>query len=381
MRTSFSLHAPILTLLILTIGVIGDACAHEDITDTKTKDGSMNVMADVHPVKPHGGTSLASSLCPLIQSAGGQDWSLSRLMGVMGHAFQFEMKDGGGWIMHDHLDWEEALDFLPYIAQFQEFNAIQGKTDADLPTLWREARDAVRASLNRGVAAMAWSPLSPEMKAGPGPHPVCWGLIVGYNDIEETYTVRHPWVPDTYTVRYDAIGPGDHNSWFNVKVFEQHSTPDQRILHVTALRNGVAYAHGTRSDGDHHHADRPPNPQGFLAYEAWRTAFESSDVPLEPARHHADMIKQKRREAAGYVRELAPLFPEASEQFKAAATHYDRELESLKPLHDLCIAAFEKESITADERAEAQRLIGDALEADREAIAQIEAALKILDES
>ncbi len=89
-------------------------------------------------------------------------------------------------------------------------------------------------------------------------------------------------------------------------------------------------------------------------------------------------MKRRRLAAAAYLRELVALFPDAAEPLEAAATHYDRELESLNPLYDLCAAAKKREAWTADRRVEAQRLIGEALKEEREAIEQIEAALEIL---
>ena len=90
------------------------------------------------------------------------------------------------------------------------------------------------------------------------------------------------------------------------------------------------------------------------------------------------MLSSRRPAAAAYVRELLVVFPEASGHLEAAAQAYDRESEVLKPLHELLHSAHHREAITAEERAEAQRLIDEALAADRDAIAQIEAALAIL---
>ena len=54
----------------------------------------MIVMVDVSPSQPHQGTTLASCLCPLMQAVGRPEWSMARLQGVLGHAFQFDMKRG-----------------------------------------------------------------------------------------------------------------------------------------------------------------------------------------------------------------------------------------------------------------------------------------------
>ena len=344
----------------------------------------MNIMVDVTPTRPHAGTTLASSLNPLMRTVGRPEWSMARLQGVMGHAFHFEMIEGGAGVMHDNIDWWLALDFLPYMAQFRTFQATKKNTDIDLPALKLEAREAVRASLQQGVPALVWQPMSLEQKASdhPAHHAYCWGLIVGYNEAEETYTVRHPFVADTYTVRYDAIGHTDGVEWFNVTIYDQPSSADEKATQLTALRNAVTFANGTRyTDERFMRHNGKGIPYGFAAYELWREAFKSEDVSSGHSHHHAETLRARRLSAAAYLRELVTIFPEAAEPLEAAAAHYDRELESLNPLYDLCGAAQKAKAITAEDRAEAGRLIGEALKVDREAIASIEAAMALIDGS
>ena len=53
----------------------------------------------------------------------------------------------------------------------------------------------------------------------------------------------------------------------------------------------------------------------------------------------------------------------------------------MQPLFDLCQTANEIGTFTNEERADAGRLIGEVLEADRQAIASIAAALALMDGS
>ena len=336
-------------------------------------DKSMNVAVDVTPTKPHVGTTLCSTLSPLLGSVGQPKWSMARLQGVLGHAFHFEMKPGGGPVMHDNLDWgDRALKKMYDIVDFRSFNANKNwKTKGiDRPAVEREARDAVRETLDRGVPALVWQPMSVEQKKN-GYHAYCWGLIVGYNEPDETYTIRHPFMPDDYTVRYDAIGYTDGAQWFNVKIFEKLSDKDEKTTHVEALQNALASAKGERYK-------RKKSSHGFAAYETWRKALESKEVPLEPSRYHAEILKGRRLAAAAYARELVTVFPEAKDPLEAAATQYDREVAALEPLYDLLETARDREAITSSQRAEARRLIGEALAADRAAVARIEAVLAVL---
>ena len=339
----------------------------------------MNVMVDVSPSQPHQGTTLAACLCPLMQSVGHPEWSMARLQGVLGHAFQFDMKEGGPHVNHDHLDWGPAVDLLPRIAKSKVLDSNESDTGEELLAMKQEARDAVYASLQRGAPALVWSPMSLEMKEK-HQYAVCWGLIVGYSEAEETFTVRHPFVEGTYTVRYDEFGFPDPNEPISMRVYDGPSTADERTTHLTALRNAVAIAHATRyAPNDKRNANRRTTPHGFAAYELWRKAFELEDIPANTTHHHLEMLMWRRIAAAVYLRELVALFPEAAKPLEAGATHYDHEMESLNPLHDLCDTACERQAWHAGDRSQAGKLIGDALQADREAVASIEAALAIID--
>ena len=340
----------------------------------------MKFMADVRPAMPHQGTTLASCLCSLMQAVGRPEWTMARLQGVLGHAFQFDMKEGGQHVNHDHLDWGPALDLLPQIAQFQTFMASAGDTDVDLAALKREVRDAVLAGLKRGIPALAWSPMDRAIAASHH-HGVCWGLLIGYDEADETFTIRHPFVDGAYQVRYDEIGHAEPEESIWVMVYDRPTAADERAMHLTALRNAVAYAHSRRyAKDDERNANRRALPHGFAAYDVWQQAFTSADVPVNVTHHHLEMLMFRRVAAANYLRELCSVYPEAAEQLEAAASYYDREMESLNPLHDLCDAACDREAWLAEERARAGKLIDDSLKAERKAIAHIEAAVEILGE-
>ena len=339
----------------------------------------MNVMVDVSPALPHQGTTLASCLCPLMQAVGCPEWTMARLQGVLGHAFQFDMKEGGLHVNHDHLDWGPALDILPRIANFQVLDSDESDSGDKLLALKQAARDAVYVSLKRGAPALVWSPMSLEMKEK-HQYAVCWGLIVGYSEAEETFTFRHPFVGGTYAIRYDEFGFPNPNEPISIRVYDGPSTANERTTYLTALRNAVAVAHATRyAPDDKRNANRRVTPHGFAAYEVWRQAFKSEDIPTSTTHHHLEMLMWRRVAAATYLRELVPLLSEAAEPLEAAAVHYDHEVESLNPLHDLCDAACEREAWRAEDRSQAGELIGKALESEFEAIASIEAALAMLD--
>ncbi|MDE3001401.1 MAG: hypothetical protein OXU79_20175 [Gemmatimonadota bacterium] len=341
-------------------------------------DRTMPLLVDAHPTQPNLST-LISVLHPMLQSAGQTEWSTDRLRGVTGHAFAFEMRKGGGEVWHDaNLDWWLWFYLYPQIAQFRVFNTTKADLDVDLPALKAEARDAVRASLQKGIPALAWQAMSPEQKAS-GFGAGSWGMLAGYDDTDETYTVRHKWRTregSDFSVRYDAIG---HARMFSVMAYDGPSEIDERTTHRAALRNAVAFANGTRYDPSE--AAYDVDARGFAAYELWHEALESEDVSPFHSHFHARILRASRQGAAGYLRELVDVFPEAGGELNAAAARYERELEALEALYEICHTAKHEDNFPANARARARALIAEALEADRKAVAHIEAALSILDTS
>lgn len=343
------------------------------------RDRQINVMVDVSPSQPHDGTSLASSLCALLQAVGRPQWTMARLQGVMGHAFRFEMVEDGRDVMHDNLDWGSALESLPGLAEFQTFMTNNNDTNVDLPEVRKQVRDAVCAGLERGAPALVWSPMDLEMKSN-NQWAVCWGLFVGYNTAEKTYTVRHPFLSGTYTIRYDTLGENDPEEAIWVKVYQGPSAADEKATHLTALRNAVGIADGSVFPADDTHSvKRRANAFGFAAYELWREVFKAEDVPVSKTHHHVEILMARRLAAAAYLRDTIEFFPQAAAQLETTAAHYDSEMESLNALHDLCDAAQKRKSWESEEQIRAGRVIGDALQAERSAVAGLEAVLAAID--
>lgn len=83
---------------------------------------------------------------------------------------------------------------------------IVPNTDEEFRQAQTDAWTAVRASLDRGVPAIAWMPLTQvQREQGIG---CAYGLLVGYDLQAGTYLVRLPWA-GTFSVPWDGIGYAD----------------------------------------------------------------------------------------------------------------------------------------------------------------------------
>ena len=332
-------------------------------------------------------STVVATLHALLQETDPSAWSMDRLYGVLGHAFTFEMKEGGDDVWQEaQLDYGRGSGFFEMLPELGHgvtiFDTAQSDEEGGFDDIVADAWDAVRASVDRGIPALVWQPMTLEMK-DEGIRAGAWGMLIGYDESDETYAVRHQYIglgQETYPVRYDGLGTVASANWFCVLVFDR---PEESVevpeTHLRALRNAVAFAENTRwaPATGHHRGDA----RGLAAYPLWREAFESGEAEPEYSQYHAHDLQVFRGHAAAYLRELVEVFPAAASTLQEAAEHYDRLVEIATTLHDLCAAARDEGRLSDDARVEAARLVTAALDADRSAIARIAAALATLEES
>ena len=135
-------------------------------------------------------TRIISAFHDMLRAPGQTEWSPARLQGVLGNAFSFEMKKGGGDVWQEgNLDWWLVFETRPEEelgCRIQRFQTRQGDTDPDESRKIKAAAwDAVRASIDRGIPAAAWAPMYLKEDSARD-----WGLLVGYDEADESYIVR-----------------------------------------------------------------------------------------------------------------------------------------------------------------------------------------------
>ncbi len=331
-------------------------------------------------VRP-GDSTLISAFHPMLKAVG-DERSIAHLCGVLGHAFSFMMnKDGGEIWQQSNIDWGlfwEQLDLLG--RDFHRFDAVlKGARPApsaeELKDLKEETWSAVVQSINRGAPAVAWQPMTLAQRDS-GVSAYEWGLLIGYDEGERTYTVRHPRYTAEYTVPYDQFGYTDPVNWYHVLVLGAAKPIDPISAAVKALEQAIAFAYGTRYAPDE--ALYQTNAVGFAACELWRQALDSGKANLRFAPAHADILRWLRLQAATYLREIVGELPEdARSPLKKAATAYEAEAYAATKLQAVCRHAGDMGRFGKVMRQDAVAALDEALAAEREAIARIEAALAL----
>jgi RNA polymerase sigma factor (sigma-70 family) len=300
----------------------------------------------------------------------GKEWSLSYLMGVTGAAFRLTVDerigDAGPTAVLDWDVWFRTLRRLGvevrvFNAQLKSFMpTVPTQTEEEFRAAQAAAWTAVRESLDRGVPAVAWMPMTVEQKA----QGLCceYGLLVGYDSVAGVYQVRLPRLP-MYTVPWDGFGRADPVNWFNVIVLGPTQPMDERDLERDAARFAVEHALSARVG------------HGLGGYEVWRKALQSGTILPTGNPGAARLLREAREHAAGFPQEIAPRFPDAAAALSTAAREYRRVASAWGEY----AAAFTPVSPDAasdpGKKDEGLRALEAAFAAEQAAIASLEQAL------
>jgi hypothetical protein len=256
-------------------------------------------------------------------------------MGITGTAFRFtvdeRIADTGPT---DVLDWDRwfttlgalGCEVTVFNAQLKSFSpAVPTNTEAEFHATQSRAWDAVRASLDRGVPAIAWHPFTLEQKA----HGFrCeYGLLVGYDAAEGVYHVRLPGRV-VYSVPWDGFGRADPVSWFHVIVFGAGYPRTPPRGEATARRHQRVWPRDAREQEWEavrfavKHARSRHLGHGLSGYQTWLAALESGKIQRDGSPKAARLLRECREHAAAFLREIIVTFPEAASELIEASQHY-----------------------------------------------------------
>jgi hypothetical protein len=168
--------------------------------------------------------------------------------------------------------------------------------------------------------------------------------------------------------RFPALGA--------IFVGKRTGTLDARAAEIAALKEAVRHAHDrevTTGPGN-------PGPEGLRAYDGWVERFKQPEAERGAGDSHCHSVyRTTHRAAAGFLNEIAPRYPQAAEQLRAAATEFAAEADALDQAEPLI--GWSSPEQDADRNAKLWPLLGKARDHYAAGIAQIEKALPRLAEA
>jgi hypothetical protein len=233
------------------------------------------------------------------------------LMGVTGFAFRLAVTERDGVLAAlpaaASLDLPRALPLLENGGR--HLTSIQASPDAeDFGSARAAALRTIRRSLDRGRPAIAFDLHLPE-----------FGIVHGYDARARTLSVSTLLSGQFGATLPESRGPVPERGGRVIALIPGRRRPRPAArVHAEALRFAAGYAE--RGDP----GDPTGAAHGFAAYARWARAFEAAE-PIDAAGNARTIqgVQAARRDAARFVRGIAPFHPDVAPALSAAATAYD----------------------------------------------------------
>ena len=147
-------------------------------------------------------------------------------------------------------------------------NGANRESPRAMAALKQEAWEAVRASIEKRVPAIAWQPMTVEQRRDGTP-------------------------------AYDRFGYTDPVQWFCVLVIGDERPTERRAVEIESIRHAVDMARAR--DAANESLPNPLDARGLAAYDLWRTILEDEADTTAADRARAEFLSRSRDLAARYL--------------------------------------------------------------------------------
>ena len=307
----------------------------------------------------------------------GEERSAAYLTGVTGHAFRICVADSLGLDGPMRMDLHRMLDLYGSLGYSLRLISAR-EEDPDFRAKQQEAWDAIRASMDRGVPAVA--------RFGP----FFW-IVKGYHPKRECYYTSAFMPGLEAPVEMDELGmDGGLGDWgmsqglegLEVLILGEQQAVNPTVAERRSLRFAVDHA---RSEDEAAGASKPRGRVhcGFGAFQRWMADVAEGRISkgFGPA-YTAAVVAEARGHAGLYLNGIAEHYSEeVAVRLREAAYSYGMELERLKKVAEVFPLMSRQEQVDLWDPEGRQQVAGwlrEALEWERKAVKALEEALAMM---
>ena len=304
----------------------------------------------------------------------GEPYSTAYIGGISGAAFRIAGICPCAPTSNYAMKTEELVRLFGYetecqagLGDFAEADSV-ARDSATAPVIAR-----IRREIDEGRAAIVWHAFTHYEFDVVSGYDDSTGEFIGYG----TYAGgdEPARAPEGRFVTAGGMNPGAVAIFIGEKTGEF----DTRGAEVAALREAVRHAHSEENvdqrDGT---GENWRMLQGIACYDRWVDSFRLTPdrTPGNGDCYCIGMYRHTRRDAAGFCREIASSYPDASAHLLAAAEHFDTEAAALNECFEMLFPGWKlPEEADPEANARAADLIGRARDSYTQGIAEIENAL------
>lgn len=295
----------------------------------------------------------------------GEPYSPDYIQGISGAAFRIAGPCGCAPTCSSQMWTTDLIKLLGYEAN----ESILGWKDDDVTKEMQEVIPTIKNAIRSGRPVLVWHAFTTTE----------WDVVTGFDDDKGIFFGRGSYIgldgycdaKQTRPQEAANICPAFGATFIGKKT----GTFDARSAELKALREAVRHANDSTV------ANHGPDLSGLKAYDRWAGAFKNPEKKRGIGDSYCySVYRTTHRSASGFLNEIAPKYPEASEHLKKAAEYFKAEADTLDSGDDL-LGWKAPEDPDTEHRAKLSDLLAKARDKYKAGIGEIEQALKEIDRS
>jgi hypothetical protein len=290
----------------------------------------------------------------------GEPYSPDYIQGISGAAFRVAGPCGCAPTCSSQIWTTDLIKLLGYEAN----ESIIGWKDDDVTKETQAVIPCIKNSIRSGRPVLVWHAFTTTE----------WDVVTGFDDDKGIFFGRGSYIgldgycdaKQTRPQEAAKICPAFGATFIGKKT----GTLNARSAELNALREAVRHANDSTK------ANHGPDLSGLKAYDRWAGAFNNPEKKRDTGDSYCyDIYKTTHRAASGFLNEIAPKYPEASENLRKAAEYFKAEADTLDSGDDL-LGWKAPEDPDTEHRAKISDLLAKARDNYKAGIGEIEQALK-----
>ncbi len=265
----------------------------------------------------------------------GETYSPEYIQGISGYAFRIAGPCPCAPTCSGMMDTPALVRLLGYEA---ETGTVQGEGDARKQS-WLPVAERIKAEIRAGRPVIVWNAFTNYE----------WDLVLGFDDEKGEWIGRGSYVGNEQPASAPQMRPlegSDVTDTLALFLGSKTGTLDARAAELAALEEAIHHAHSPEDRFLAQAGDRPLPwrfREGLACYQAWVHGFRSDPqkVPGAGDRYPLGVYRSTHRAAAGFLRELAPKYPQAATHFERAAELFVAEADALDECYDKLCGGWE----------------------------------------
>ncbi len=306
----------------------------------------------------------------IVMSHRGEEYSPAYIQGISGGSFRIAGICPCAPTSNNAMGPQELIELLGYDMEYLPLSGDGINPEERI----KDTLPRIKSEIRAGRPAIVWHAFTNAE----------WDVVCGFDDEKKQFIGR-----GSYVGSKGEYATADENRTIKcehicdplgaILIGEKTGEFDARAAELAALKEAVRHAR-SRENEDKLGGDKWVMLEGILCYDRWISDFKNDPEKTRGAgdAYCYGIYKSTHRTASEFLNEIAPRYPEASENLRSAATHFAAEADVLDQGEEL-LWWNSPQGPDLERNAKAAELLARARDSYVNGIDEIERALKTIE--